>query len=139
MEAIKKEIARLNAMLGKRCMEGKKAASGKDGQPKKPQYKNGRHPLIKDGLGHIKGDKTNGRKVINGYECVQFMSKGKVGIDQPVQMVAQKQPRAAQPAKDGSAAMKGGSATPRRKGKATSFSSTHVNPKKEVSKSKQAP
>jgi hypothetical protein len=70
MEAIKKEIARLNAMLGKRCMEGKKAASGKDNQPKKPQYKNGRHPHIKDGLGHIKGAKTNGRKVINGYECV---------------------------------------------------------------------
>jgi hypothetical protein len=89
-------------------MEGKKAASGKDGQPKMPQYKNGRHPHIKDGLGHTKEGKTNGRKVINGYECVLFMSKGKAGIDQPAQMVAQKLPRAAQPAKGGSAAMKGG-------------------------------
>jgi uncharacterized small protein (DUF1192 family) len=30
MEAMKREIARLNAMLGKKCMESKKAASGKD-------------------------------------------------------------------------------------------------------------
>jgi hypothetical protein len=70
MEAMKREIARLNAMLGKRCMESKKAASGKDDQPKKPQYKNGRHPHIKDGLGYTKGAKTNERKIINGYECV---------------------------------------------------------------------
>jgi hypothetical protein len=139
METIKREISRLNAMLGKRCMEGKKAASGKDDQPKKAQYKNGRHPHIKDGLEHTKGAKTNGRKVINGYECVQFMSKGKIGIDQPAQMVAQKQPRAAQPAKCGSATVKGGSAAPHRKGKATSLSSAHVKPKKEVSKSKQEP
>jgi hypothetical protein len=62
-------------------MEGKKATNGKDDQPEKPQYKNGRHPHIKDGLRHTKGAKTNGRKVINGYECVQFMSKGKIGID----------------------------------------------------------
>jgi hypothetical protein len=121
MEAMKIKIARLNAMLGKRCMEGKKATSGKDDQPKKSQYKNGRHYHIKDGLGHTKGAKTNGRKVINGYECVQFMSKGKVGIDQPAQMVAQKQPRAAQPAKGNSAAVKGGSAAPTEKGRLPLF------------------
>jgi hypothetical protein len=67
------------------------------------------------------------------------MSKRKIGIDQPTQMVAQKQPRAAQPAKGGSAVVKDGSAAPHRKGKATSFSSAHVKPKKEVSKSKQEP
>jgi hypothetical protein len=67
------------------------------------------------------------------------MSKGKIGIDQPAQMVAQKQPRAAQPVKGGSATMKGGSATPHRKGKATSFSSNHVKTKNEVPKSKQEP
>jgi hypothetical protein len=66
---MKRKIARHNAMLGKRCMEGKKAASGKDDQSKEPQYKNGRHPHIKDGLGHTKGAKTNGRKVTNNYEC----------------------------------------------------------------------
>jgi hypothetical protein len=65
--------------------------------------------------------------------------KGKVGIDQSIQMVAQKQPRVAQPAKGSSAAVKGGSAAPHRKGKDTSFSSAHVKPKKEVSKSKQEP
>ena len=70
MEAMRKKIARLNDVIGKRCMEGKKQVSGKEDQPKKPQYKNGRHPHIKDGLGDTKGAKTNGRKIINGYECV---------------------------------------------------------------------
>jgi hypothetical protein len=111
-------------------MEGKKAASGKDGQPKKPQYKNGRHPHIKDGLGHTKETKTNGRKVINGYECVLFMSKGKVGIDQPAQKVAKKQPRAAWPAKGGSAAIKGGNAAPHRKEKATLFLLLMLSPRR---------
>ena len=67
---MKKEIARLNAMLGKRGMEGKKPAGGKVEQPKRPPYQGGRNPRIKDGLGHTHGGKTNGRKVINGYECV---------------------------------------------------------------------
>jgi hypothetical protein len=31
-------------------------------EPKGPQYKNGRHLSIKDGLGHKKVRKTNGRK-----------------------------------------------------------------------------
>jgi len=39
-------------------------------EPKRPQYKNGRHPSIKDGLGHTKGGKTNGRKLVNGVECM---------------------------------------------------------------------
>ena len=81
MKAMRKEIARLNDMIGKGCMNSKNQVSGKEDQPKKPQYKNGRHPHIKDGLGHTKGDKTNGRKIINGYKCVQFMSNGSVGID----------------------------------------------------------
>jgi hypothetical protein len=70
MEGMRKEIVRLNGILGKRCMEDVKIASGKEDQPKRPLYKDGRHPHIKDGLGHTKGGKTNGRKVINGYECV---------------------------------------------------------------------
>jgi len=36
MEAMKKEIARLNAMLGERCTQDKKSASGKENQPKRP-------------------------------------------------------------------------------------------------------
>jgi hypothetical protein len=70
MEAMRKEIARLNDVIGKGCMNNKKQVSGKEDQPNKPQYKNERHPHIKSRLGHTKGGKTNGRKVINGYECV---------------------------------------------------------------------
>jgi hypothetical protein len=69
MEAMRKEIARLNDVIGKGCRNSKKQ-SGKENQPKKPSYNNGRHPHIRDGLRHTKGGKTNGRKVINGYECL---------------------------------------------------------------------
>jgi hypothetical protein len=54
MEAMKKEIARLNAMISERCMKDKRAASSKENQPKRPQYKDGRPPHIKDGLGYTK-------------------------------------------------------------------------------------
>ena len=114
-----------------------KSAGGKVEQPKRPQYKGGRNPHIKDGLGHTHGGKTNGRKVINGYECVQFMNKGQKGIDRSVQIVAQGQPRAAPQPMGGSAAVKGGSAAPHRKGKTTSYSSAHVKPKKKVSHPEQ--
>jgi hypothetical protein len=83
IEAIRKEITRLNAMLNK---------SGKDDQSKRPQYKDGRLPHIKDELDHKKGNKTNGRKVINGFECVQFISKGKIDTERPAQSVTQNQP-----------------------------------------------
>jgi len=139
MEAMKKELARLSVLLDKRSSDSNKTASGKVDQPKRPQYKDGRHPHIKDGLGHTKGGKTNGRKVVNGYECVQFMSKGKIGTDRPAQKVAHKQPRAAQPPQGGSAAVKGGSAAPHRKGKATYAPAAHDQPKKWVSKTKNEP
>jgi hypothetical protein len=70
MEAMKKEIARLNAMLSEMCMKYKRPTSGKENQPKRPQYKDGRPPHIKDGLGYTKGAKSNERKVINGYKYV---------------------------------------------------------------------
>jgi hypothetical protein len=71
MEAMRKEIARLNEIIGKGCMDGKAQINDKKkDQPKRPQYKKGRHPSIKHGLGHTKGAKTNGRKTVNGYECV---------------------------------------------------------------------
>ena len=73
-------------------------------KPKRPQYKGGRNPRIKDGLGHTHGGKTHRRKVINRYECVQFMSKRQKGIDRSAQMVAQGQPRAAPLPMGGSAA-----------------------------------
>jgi hypothetical protein len=45
------------------------------------------------------------------------MSKGKVGTNKPAQLVAQGLPRAAQPAKGGSAAVKGSNAAPIEKGR----------------------
>jgi hypothetical protein len=84
MEAMRKEIARLNEIIAKGCMDGKTQNGGKKVEkPKGPQYKNGRHPSIKDGLGHTKGAKTNGRKLVNGFECVQFERKELIGIVQP--------------------------------------------------------
>jgi hypothetical protein len=62
MEAMKKEIARLNGMLGKRCLDSKKQDSGKENQPMKPQYKDGRHPHIKTGLGHTKRSQDKCKK-----------------------------------------------------------------------------
>ena len=56
-------------------------------ESKGPQFKQGRHPSIKHGLGHTIGAKTNGRKIINGYECVKFERKERVGRDQPAQTV----------------------------------------------------
>ena len=60
----------------------------KNDESKGSQFKQGRHPSIKHGLGHTKGAKTNGRRIVNGYECVQFERKGKIGIDQPTQTTA---------------------------------------------------
>jgi hypothetical protein len=132
MKSMRREIVRLNGILGTRCMEDVKTTSGKEDQPKRPLYKGGRHPHIKDGLGHTKRGKTNGRKVINGYKCVQFMSNGRVGTDRPAQMVTHKQPRAAQPAQ-------GGSAAPHRKGKVTSTATAHDKPMKKVYQQKVEP
>lgn len=42
-----------------------------------------------------KKPKTKGRKVINGYKCVKFMSRGRIVIERPAQLVAQRQPREA--------------------------------------------
>jgi hypothetical protein len=44
MEAMKKEIARLNNIIACGCM---------DDESKKPKFIQGRHPFIKDGLGRI--------------------------------------------------------------------------------------
>jgi hypothetical protein len=66
-------------------------------KPKGPQYKNGRHPSIKDRLGHIKGVKTNRRKLVNGFECVQFERKKLIGTVQPAQPVAVPRKRAVVP------------------------------------------
>ena len=82
MEAMRKKIARLNEIIGKGCMDGKGQVNDKKkDEPKGPQYKKGRHPLIKHGLGHTIGAKTNRRKIVNVYECVQFERKGRIGVE----------------------------------------------------------
>jgi hypothetical protein len=78
MEAMRKEIERLNEIIGKGCLSGKAQVSHKKvDEPKGPQFKQVRHPLIKYGLGHTAGAKTNGIKTINGYKCVKFERKKK--------------------------------------------------------------
>ena len=79
MEAMRKEINRLNEVIGKSFLGGKTQVSdrkAKDPKAKEPQFKQGRHPSIKHGLGHTIGAKTKGRKIINGSECVEFKRKG---------------------------------------------------------------
>jgi hypothetical protein len=81
MEAMRKEIARLNEIIGKGWLNGKALASNKKvDETKGPQFKHG--------LSHTKGAKTNGRKIVNGYECVQFERKDIIGVGQPTQTVA---------------------------------------------------
>ena len=70
IEAIKKEIVRLNEIIGKGYMvDTAQTNDKKKDEQKGPQYKQGRHSSIKHGLSHTKGAKTNGRKIVNGYEC----------------------------------------------------------------------
>jgi hypothetical protein len=75
MEAMKKEIIRLNNIIASGCM---------DDASKKPKFIQGRHPFIKDGLGHKKGGKTGERKMVKGVPCIRF-EKETIGEVQPVQ------------------------------------------------------
>jgi hypothetical protein len=98
MEAMKNKIARLNKIIGKGCMVDKAQTNDKKKDEQKgPQYKQGRHPSIKHGLGHTNGAKTKGRKTVNGYESVQCERKGKMGVDQPAQPTTVQHPRAVVP------------------------------------------
>jgi hypothetical protein len=103
-------------------LNGKAQASDKKvNEPKGPQFKQGRHPTIKHGLRHTKGAKTNGRKIINGYECMQFERKDRIGIEQPAQIAV---------------VPHSGSAAPRRNGKATNSVPNQTKSKKNVSQQK---
>ena len=90
--------------------------------------KQGRHPSIKHGLGHTAGAKTNGRKIINDYECVKFERKERVGIEQLAQTAAVSH--------HGSAVVKVGCAAPRKNGKGTNSAPNQIKPKKKVSQQK---
>ena len=158
MKAMEKEIARLNELINQKCNQDNKLSSGKVNQQERPLYKDGRPPHIKDGLGHIKGNKTNGRKVMNGVECVKLVSKGKIGTEGTAKSAGHMPSRAAQPAatyrpsgsaafrsgsaapvyrQRGSAAVRRGSAAPPMKGKSSSSSIAHEQHKKLAFKPKQ--
>ena len=130
MEAMAKEIARLNKIIGKGCLRGKAQVSNKKANDSKVHlFKQGRHPSIKHGLGHTAGAKTNVRKIINGYECVKFERKKRVGIDQPAQTAVVSQSRAAVSHRS-SATVKAAYAAPCKSGKATNSAPDQTKPKK---------
>ena len=93
MEAMKKEIARLNDIIASGCM---------DDASKKPKFIQGRHPFIKDGLGHKKGGKTGERKMVNGVSCIRFEKKETIGEVQPMQTTEAPRPRGSAPKHGGS-------------------------------------
>jgi hypothetical protein len=125
MEAMRKEIARLNKIIAKGWMDGKIQNGGKKvEEPKTPQYKNGRHPSVKHGLGHTKGGITNGRKLVNGFECVQFERKEQIGIVQPTQTAAVSHKTS-------------NTTAPRKNGKAANLTSDQTKPKKKMPQQKQ--
>jgi predicted RNase H-like nuclease (RuvC/YqgF family) len=69
MEALKKEIARLNSIIARGCMsEGNK--KGKFSKRKISEISE------KPGFGYVEGGKTNERKIIKEKECLEFKSTG---------------------------------------------------------------
>jgi hypothetical protein len=69
MEALKKEIARLNSIIASGCMsEGNK----KGRFTKRKMLEKSEKP----GFGYVEGGKTNERKIINEKECLEFKSTG---------------------------------------------------------------
>jgi hypothetical protein len=65
MEALKKEIARLNSIIASGCMsEGNKRGRF----TKKEKLEKSEKP----GFGHVERGKTNGRKIIKEKECLEF-------------------------------------------------------------------
>jgi hypothetical protein len=67
MEAMKKEIARLNSIIARGCMgeENKRARF-----TKKKVLEKSKNP----GFGYVEGGKTNKRKIIKEKECLEFKS-----------------------------------------------------------------
>jgi hypothetical protein len=69
MEALKKEIARLNSIIARGCIsEGNK--KGKFTKRKMLEKSE------KPGFGYVEGGKTKERKIINEKECLEFKSTG---------------------------------------------------------------
>jgi hypothetical protein len=76
MDAMKKEIARLNSIIARGCMsEGNK----KGKFPKRKVLEKSE----KLGFGYVEGGKTNERKIIKEKECLEFKSTGFLFIQTP--------------------------------------------------------
>jgi hypothetical protein len=69
-EATKKEIARLNSIIERGCMN------------ERVKFKEGKMPGNLDGLGHHRNGKTGQRDIIKGQECIKFVSNGELKEDE---------------------------------------------------------
>jgi hypothetical protein len=76
MEAMKKEIARLNSIIARGCMgeENKKARF-----TERKMVEKSKNP----GFGYVEGGKTNERKIIKEKECLEFKSTGFLFAETP--------------------------------------------------------
>jgi hypothetical protein len=71
-------------MIAGGCMDDMTQNGGKKIEdPKGLQYKIRWHPSIKDELEHTKEAKTNGMKLVNGFEYVNFERREQIGTVQP--------------------------------------------------------
>jgi hypothetical protein len=76
MEAMKKEIARLNSIIARGCMsEGNKTGKA----PKRNIMEKSEKPSF----GYIEGGKTSERKIIKEKECLEFKSTGSLFTQTP--------------------------------------------------------
>jgi hypothetical protein len=72
MAKLQKLIQTKAAKLERLNMLVKNRYEGNTKPEPKVNYKDGRYPNKKDGLGHYKGGKVNDRKVVKRKECVMF-------------------------------------------------------------------
>jgi hypothetical protein len=70
MESMKKEIARLNSIIARGCMN------------ERVKFKEGKMPENLDGLSHHRSGKTGQRDTIKGQECIKFVSNGELKEDE---------------------------------------------------------
>jgi hypothetical protein len=72
MAKLQKLIQAKDAQLERMNLLVKHGYEGNFKLKPKVNYKDGRHPNKKDGLGHYKGVKANDRHMVKGKECVMF-------------------------------------------------------------------
>ena len=87
MEAMRKEIARLNEIIGKGCMIDKAQINGKKEEQKGATIQARKASLNQEWAWTHKRSQNKWKEDSDGYECVQFERKGRIGIDQPTQPI----------------------------------------------------